>query len=166
MSQSMIPAFFPSASRISANAQARLTAKVDLPTPPLPLDMAMMCFTPGIPSWGPEPLVWLAFFPPVKTTETSRSVISEIGFRAASTPSRIAGGMLASEEAMAIETLALPSWKSTERTIPNETMSRLNPGYLTVERAWLIFSILTLLVFFEFCAFRRFPLLLLKKVGS
>src|SRR4030095_10674271 len=38
----------PTLAPLSANAQARLAATVDLPTPPLPLLMAMTCLTPGI----------------------------------------------------------------------------------------------------------------------
>ncbi len=44
MSASSTPTFAPSA----ASASARLTAVVDLPTPPLPLATAMMFFTAGI----------------------------------------------------------------------------------------------------------------------
>ena len=43
MSQSSRPTFIP----ILAKATARLTATVLLPTPPLPLETAMMFFTPG-----------------------------------------------------------------------------------------------------------------------
>ena len=43
MSASSTPTVAPSA----ANASARLTAVVDLPTPPLPLATATMFFTPG-----------------------------------------------------------------------------------------------------------------------
>src|SRR6516164_5524144 len=45
MSASRMPTFSPS----SRSASARLTAVVDLPTPPLPEAMAMMACTPGIP---------------------------------------------------------------------------------------------------------------------
>jgi len=41
-----MPTFSPS----SRSASARLTAVVDLPTPPLPEAMAMMAATPGIPA--------------------------------------------------------------------------------------------------------------------
>src|SRR5579859_3069570 len=61
MSASRRPVLTPLAARPSA----RFTAVVDLPTPPLPEAMAMMCFTPGTsmrlgavgpwPVWGP---VW------------------------------------------------------------------------------------------------------------
>ncbi len=44
MSASSTPTLAPSA----ASASARLTAVVDLPTPPLPLATAMMFLTPGI----------------------------------------------------------------------------------------------------------------------
>src|SRR6516165_1180660 len=46
MSASRMPTFSPS----SRSASARLTAVVDLPTPPLPEAMAMMAATPGIPA--------------------------------------------------------------------------------------------------------------------
>jgi hypothetical protein len=39
-------------------------------------------------------------------------------------------GVVASEEVIAILTLALPSLNAASWTRPKETMSRLNPGYL------------------------------------
>src|SRR5689334_22404705 len=38
----------PTLAPVNASAQARLAATVDLPTPPLPLLIAMTCLTPGI----------------------------------------------------------------------------------------------------------------------
>src|SRR6266699_3977845 len=46
MSASRMPAFSP----MAAKASARLQEVVDLPTPPLPEAMAMMCSTPGTPA--------------------------------------------------------------------------------------------------------------------
>ncbi len=51
MSASMMPALRPMAWKPSA----RLTATVDLPTPPLPEATATMCFTPGTPCDGRKP---------------------------------------------------------------------------------------------------------------
>ena len=57
MSASSIPTLAPSA----ASARARLTAVVDLPTPPLPEATAMMFFTPGI-SFTPRCTLWATTF--------------------------------------------------------------------------------------------------------
>ena len=46
MSESSTPTLRPSVE----SATARLPAVVDLPTPPLPLATAMICFTPGTPA--------------------------------------------------------------------------------------------------------------------
>ena len=52
MSQSMSPTRPGRPASVSerARAQARFTAKVDFPTPPLPLATATMCFTPPTPA--------------------------------------------------------------------------------------------------------------------
>ena len=42
----------PTRSPLAARAQARLTATVLLPTPPLPLLTAITCLTPGMGCWG------------------------------------------------------------------------------------------------------------------
>ena len=55
MSASSSPVLTP----MAASPSARLTAVVDLPTPPLPEATAMMCFTPGT-SMRPAPPVVLA----------------------------------------------------------------------------------------------------------
>lgn len=143
MSQSSRPTRLPSEAIRLEIVQARLEENVDLPTPPLPLATAMTCLTPGIPAGVacvPGASAFLAGF---METFISVELTSGNSVRVPSMSSRIWAATLWSLEVTEIPITAFPSLKSMDRTSPKDTMSRLNPGYLTVANAFLIASWLT-----------------------
>src|ERR1700679_2298858 len=127
MSQSSRPTRAPRC----VSAQARFTEQVDLPTPPLPLAMAMIRFTP-------ETLPWLAKgFPgaaaPAAGWRTSTRTWLTPGrfFRRRSLSALICCAASALAEVNCIVTVTTPLAAAISLTRPNETMSREKPGYLT-----------------------------------
>src|SRR6266568_3987416 len=92
----------PTRAPVCSSATARFAATVDLPTPPLPLATAITCLTPGIRA-APMP----APAPPG------------------------GAGIFGSFVASASCTLTSPLSIWIDFTKPNETMSRLKPGYFT-----------------------------------
>ena len=150
MSQSIRPTRpgRPRKSRIWAKAQARLTAKVDLPTPPLPEAMATECLMPVgvVPAPGAD-------WPPdggALAAETAISTMTSVtpgwALRHFSISVFSISGTFGSEVVMASETLAVPASNATLRTRPNEMMSRLKPGYFTCLSASLMESEVTKIV--------------------
>ena len=148
MSQSIRPTRppgWPFSASICASAHARLTANVDFPTPPFPLAMAIACL---IRSDALLP----AAFPPVAAPgarggATARSTLTSftpgMARSTRSTSAFSAAGMLGSAVVRLRRTVAVPSTIAAERTMPNDTMSRLNPGYFTCLSASLIVSDVT-----------------------
>src|SRR6058998_1975674 len=125
MSQSHRPTRAPVCSR----ATARLAATVDLPTPPLPLATATTCLTPGIrvapiPAPAPPGGAWIS----IKTFALRTPSIPR---NARSASFLIVAGTFGSFVASASCTLTSPSSIWINFTKPNETMSRLKPGYFT-----------------------------------
>src|SRR6516164_7452514 len=125
----MSQAHRPTREPVCSSATARLAATVDLPTPPLPLATAITCLTPGIrvaPMSAPAPLggAWIS----IKTFALRTPSISR---SARSVSFLIAAGTFGSFVASASCTLISPSSIWIDFTRPNETMSRLKPGYFT-----------------------------------
>src|SRR2546423_1343230 len=134
MSQSHSPTRAP----LCSNATARFAATVDLPTPPLPLATARTCLTPGIrtagvPAPAPPGGAWIS----IKTLALPTPSIVP---KARSASFLIAAGTFGSLVARASCTLISPSSICIDFTSPNETMSRVKPGYFTVFNAFLISS--------------------------
>src|SRR5438067_4156883 len=125
MSQSHRPTRAP----VCFRATARLAATVDLPTPPLPLATAITCLTPGIrvapmPPPAPPGGAWIS----IKTFALRTPSIPR---NAPSASFLIAAGMFGSFVARASCTLTSPLSIWIDFTKPNETMSRVKPGYFT-----------------------------------
>src|SRR6266516_3668245 len=125
MSQSHRPTFAP----VCSSATARLAATVDLPTPPLPLATAITCLTPGIrvapmPAPAPPGGAWIS----IKTFALRTPSIPS---NARSASFLIVAGTLGSFVASASCTLTSPLSLWIDLTKPNETMSRVKPGYFT-----------------------------------
>src|SRR6266480_4558585 len=124
MSQSHKPTRAP----VCSSATARFAATVDLPTPPLPLATAITCVTPGMwaaamPAPAPPGGAWMSIKTFVlRTPSMSRNALSVSFFIVAGT----FGSFVASA-----------SWTFTT---PNDTISRLNPGYFTDLSAFLTCS--------------------------
>src|SRR6266513_3328005 len=111
------------------SATARFAATVDLPTPPLPLATAMTCLIPGIraaPTPAPAPVggAWMS----IKTLALRTPSMARSAFSASFL---IVAGTFGSFVARASCTLTSPLSILTDLTKPNETMSRVKPGYLT-----------------------------------
>src|SRR5438309_6354233 len=128
----MIPTLAP----VPCSASARFTATVDLPTPPLPEDTAMVCLTSGIMSagrWGAAgaalgacPCAWpcwwagaaaapaifaLTFDTPGKRPTSLDAMLWIMTF--------VCGGWAANASVK----LTSPPWMATSRTSPSATMS-------------------------------------------
>src|SRR5437899_331821 len=125
MSQSHKPTRAP----VCSSATARLAATVDLPTPPLPLATAITCLTPGIriapmPAPAPPGGAWMSIKTfALRTPSIPRNADSALFL--------IAAGTFGSFVASAICTLTSPLSIWIAFTKPNETMSRVKPGYFT-----------------------------------
>src|ERR1043166_9488833 len=127
MSQSHSPIRAP----VCSSATAIFAAMVDLPTPPLPLATAMMWRTPGIRcATTPAPAggAWMSIkIFALRTPGRSRNTFS---------PSfLIAAGIFGSFVASASCTFTSPLSILIDLSNPNETMSRVKPGYFTVFNA-------------------------------
>src|ERR1051325_7758809 len=125
MSQSHNPTRAP----ICSSATARLAATVDLPTPPLPLATATTCLTSGIrvapmPAPAPPGGAWIS----IKTFALRTPSIPR---SARSASFLMVAGIFGSFVARASCTLTSPSSIWIDFTKPNETTSRLKPGYFT-----------------------------------
>src|SRR6476661_6598765 len=125
MSQSHRPTRAP----VCSSATARFAATVDLPTPPLPLATAITCLTPGIrvvtaPAPAPPGGAWIS----IKTLALRMPSIVR---KACSASFLIVAGTFGSFVATASCTLTSPLSIWIDFTNPNETMSRVNPGYFT-----------------------------------
>src|SRR5438552_4851690 len=125
MSQSHRPTRAP----VWSNATARLAATVDLPTPPLPLATAITCLTSGIrvapmPAPAPPGGAWISI-------KTFALRIPSIPRNARSASFLIAAGTFGSFVASASCTLTSPLLIWIDFTKPNDTMSRVKPGYFT-----------------------------------
>src|SRR4029077_19860017 len=125
MSQSHRPTRAP----VCSSATARFAATVDLPTPPLPLATAITCLTPGIrvvtvPAPAPPGGAWIS----IKTLALR---IPWIVRKARSASFLIVAGTFGSFVASASCTLTSPLSIWIDFTNPNETMSRVKPGYFT-----------------------------------
>src|SRR6266480_304945 len=134
MSQSHRPTRAP----VCSSATARFAATVDLPTPPLPLATAITCFTPGscvaaMPAPAPPGGAWMSIKTFVlRTPSIARNALSVSFF--------IVAGTFGSFVASASWTFTSPLSISMDFTTPNDTISRLNPGYFTDLSAFLTCS--------------------------
>jgi hypothetical protein len=134
MSQSHRPTRAP----VCSNATARFAATVDLPTPPLPLATAMTCLTPGIriatmPAPVPPGGAWISIKTfALRTPSMARS--------ARSASFLMVAGTFGSFVAIASCTFTSPLSIWIDFTNPNETMSRVKPGYFTVFNAFFTCS--------------------------
>src|ERR1051326_8639074 len=147
MSQSIRPTRppLPCDSNTCASAHARFTENVLLPTPPLPDAMATECRivfgAAALPPRLPPAVAPLAgAFPAVTATSTIVSFTPGMTRRHFSTSVFKCSGIFGSLVVSASETFAVQSTSAAERTSPNETMSRLKPGYFTCLRCSLICS--------------------------
>src|SRR6266550_2645946 len=134
MSQSHRPTRAP----VCSNATARFAATVDLPTPPLPLATAITCLTPGIrvvtvPAPAPPGGAWIS----IKTLPLRMPSIVR---KARSASFLIVAGTFGSLVAIASCTLTSPLSIWIDFTNPNETMSRVKPGYFTAFNAFFTCS--------------------------
>src|SRR4029077_13150295 len=112
-----------------SSATARFAATVDLPTPPLPLATAMTCLTPGIrvvtvAAPAPPGGAWIS----IKTLAVRMPSIVP---KARSASVLIVAGTCGSLVASASCTLTSPLSIWIDFTNPNETTSRVKPGYFT-----------------------------------
>src|SRR5213079_1901077 len=134
MSQSHRPTRAP----VCSSATARFAATVDLPTPPFPLATAITCLTPGIrvvtvPAPAPPGGAWISIktlplrMPSIVRKERSASFL-------------IVAGTFGSLVAIASCTLTSPLSIWIDFTNPNETMSRVKPGYFTAFNAFFTCS--------------------------
>ncbi len=140
MSQSIRPTRpgRPRRARWAAAATARLTEKVDLPTPPLPEAMATAnlvvlgaaLLPPRLPAPG-------AVLGAVTAMSMTTSFTAGRARRQFSTSRLRWVGIFGSAVVMARATRAVPSSRAADLTRPKETMSRLKPGYLTCLRCSL-----------------------------
>src|SRR6476620_8130915 len=125
MSQSHRPTRAP----VCSSATARFAATVDLPTPPLPLATAKTCLTPGI------RVVTVAAPAPPGGAWISIKILAlrmpSIVPKACSASFLIVAGTFGSFVASASCTLTSPLSIWIDFTNPNETMSRVKPGYFT-----------------------------------
>ena len=125
MSQSHSPTRAP----VCSSATARFAAIVDLPTPPLPLATAMTCLIPGIrvmpmPAPAPPGGAWMSISTfALRTPSIVRNALSASFL--------IAAGTVGSLVLNATCTLTSPSSIWIDLIKPNETMSRVKPGYFT-----------------------------------
>src|SRR5437773_2264303 len=128
----------PTRVSVCSSATARFAATVDLPTPPLPLATAMTCLIPGIrvaPTPAPAPVggAWMSIKTlALRTPSMARS--------ACSASFLIVAGTFGSFVARASCTLASPLSILTDLTRPNDTMSRVKPGYFTDFSAFIACS--------------------------
>src|SRR3982750_1508200 len=134
MSQSHRPTRAP----VCSNAIARFAATVDLPTPPLPLAMAITCRTPGIRAVtvaapAPPGGAWISI-------STLLLWIPSIVPKARSASFLIVAGTFGSFVASASCTLTAPLSIWIDFTNPNEMISRVKPGYFTDFNAFFTFS--------------------------
>src|SRR5258707_5804238 len=125
MSQSHRPPRAP----FCSNPTARFAATVDLPPPPFPLATAITCLTPGIrvvtvPAPAPPGGAWIS----IKTLPLRMPSIVR---KARSASFLIVAGTFGSLVAIASCTLTSPLSIWIDFTNPNETMSRVKPGYFT-----------------------------------
>src|SRR6266853_1531455 len=125
MSQSHRPTRAP----VCSNATARFAATVDLPTPPFPLATAITCLTPGIrvvtvAAPAPPGGAWIS----IKTLPLRMPSIVR---KPRSASFLIVAGTFGSLVAIASCTLTSPLSTWIDFTNPNETMSRVKPGYFT-----------------------------------
>src|SRR3982750_2278312 len=125
MSQSHRPTRAP----VCSNAIARFAATVDLPTPPLPLAMAITCRTPGIRAVtvaapAPPGGAWISI-------STLLLWIPSMVPKARSSSFLIVAGTFGSLVANASCTLTSPLSMWIDFTNPNEMISRVKPGYFT-----------------------------------
>src|SRR5262245_20507420 len=123
----------PTPSATPARASARLTATVDLPTPPFALDTAITCRTPGSgarPANGSRPRPTAAsatttrtsFTPATRPTTSSMRRARAARTSALSVPGRSS-------------TVTVPPSTSTPETMPSVTTSRRKPGKSTARSA-------------------------------
>src|SRR5580692_12430709 len=112
-------------------ARARFTATVDLPTPPLPLATATMCLTPAILRGCAIPA---AAFGAVAAgcsiwtlTAGTPGIAATVAFTSATIFSTTSGFA----DAMVSDTVTPAYATSISLMIPNDTMSRVKPGYFT-----------------------------------
>src|SRR6266480_7036745 len=128
----------PTRALVCSSATARFAAIVDLPTPPLPLATAMTCLIPGIraapmPAPAPPGGAWMSIKTlALRTPSRARS--------ACSASFLIVAGTFGSFVARASCTLTSPLSILTDLTRPNETMSRVKPGYFTDFSAFIACS--------------------------
>ncbi len=138
----------PDGSSSFERAAARLTEKVDLPTPPFPLATAMTYLTPLIFAAAGAPCCadWAFLFGVTVTLTSTRSTPDTLPM-ASSMSSRILEAIELSEVDIAMLIVAFPFSRLADRTRPKDTMSRLKPGYLIVLRAAWSASWLTVVSF-------------------
>ena len=132
----------PTRALVWSSATARFAATVDLPTPPLPLATAMTCLMPGsriasTPAPAPAGGAWMS----IKTFAFCTPRNSAQNFSASFL---IVAGMFGSFVASASCTFTSPLSILTDLTRPNETMSRLKPGYFTALSAFFFIVALPL----------------------
>src|SRR5204862_5679103 len=134
MSQSHRPTRAP----VCSSAIARFAATVDFPTPPLPLPTAITCLTPEIrvvtvAAPAPPGGAWIS----IKTFVLRMPSIVR---RARSASFLIVAGTFGSLVASASCTLTSPLSIWIDFTNPNETISRVKPGYFTAFNAFFTCS--------------------------
>ena len=102
---------------LAARPRARLTAVVDLPTPPLPEATAMMCFTPGTSMRPPPPVVLAAGAPWPRAWPRPCSCACDAGAADGAGRSEVITAVADSTPGMA-RTACSHAWRSGSRAVP------------------------------------------------
>src|ERR1700723_1225772 len=112
-------------------ASARFTATVDLPTPPLPLATATICLTPAILRGCAIPAAAFGAVAAGCSIWTLTAGTPGIAATVALTSATIFSTTSGLADAIVNDTVTPAYATSISLMIPNETMSRVKPGYFT-----------------------------------